>query len=58
MEAECDPITDPEDFKMLDIVKYNKICDMHDHVMAYTTEIKGNNLTEDEIESVLVKNYG
>ncbi|XP_070056160.1 uncharacterized protein [Nicotiana tomentosiformis] len=43
---------------MPDIPKYDGITDPRDHVTAFTTGVKGNDLTKQEIESVLVKKFG
>ncbi|XP_019266631.1 PREDICTED: uncharacterized protein LOC109244057 [Nicotiana attenuata] len=43
---------------MPDIPKYNGITDPDEHVTSYTCAIKGNDLKDDEIESVLLKKFG
>ncbi|XP_075110417.1 uncharacterized protein LOC142181302 [Nicotiana tabacum] len=43
---------------MPDILKYDGTSDPRDHVTAITTSVKGNDLTKQEIESVLVKIFG
>ncbi|XP_059310228.1 uncharacterized protein LOC132061418 [Lycium ferocissimum] len=48
----------PKRFKMPDIQKYNGTTDPHEHVTSYTCAIKGNDMEEDEIESVLLKKFG
>nr|XP_016463135.1 PREDICTED: uncharacterized protein LOC107786200 [Nicotiana tabacum] len=45
-------------FRMPDISKYNRTIDPNEHITAYTCGIKGNDLEDDEIESVLLKNLG
>ncbi|XP_070046187.1 uncharacterized protein [Nicotiana tomentosiformis] len=45
-------------FCMPDIPKYNGITDPNEHVTFYTCAIKGNDLEDDEIESVLLKKLG
>lgn len=52
------PFPIPKKFKMPDIPKYDGTTDPRDHVTAFTTGVKGNNLTKQEIESVLVKKFG
>ncbi|XP_070020016.1 uncharacterized protein [Nicotiana sylvestris] len=43
---------------MPDILKYDGTTDPRDHITAFTIGIKGNDLTKQEIESVLVKIFG
>ncbi|XP_070040173.1 uncharacterized protein [Nicotiana tomentosiformis] len=43
---------------MPEISKYNGKTDPNDHVTSYTCDIKGNDLEDDEIESVLLKMFG
>ncbi|XP_070050953.1 uncharacterized protein [Nicotiana tomentosiformis] len=43
---------------MPEILKYNGTTDPNEHVTSYTCAIKGNNLEDDEIESVLLKKFG
>ncbi|XP_070014074.1 uncharacterized protein [Nicotiana sylvestris] len=43
---------------MSDIPKYNGTTDPNEHITSYTCRIKGNDLEDDEIESVLLKNFG
>lgn len=57
MEAQCRPYTNPEKIQY-DIPKYDSTWDPHDHIMAYTTEIKGNDLIKEENRSVLIKKFG
>ncbi|XP_075089575.1 uncharacterized protein LOC107805464 [Nicotiana tabacum] len=51
------PLLIPKKFKMPDIPKYDGTVDPRDHVTAFTTGVKGNDLTKQEIESVLVKKF-
>lgn len=44
-------------FRMPDLLKYNETSDPNEHITAYTWVIKGNDLKDDEIESVLLKNF-
>ncbi|XP_060182856.1 uncharacterized protein LOC132612783 [Lycium barbarum] len=48
----------PKRFHMPDIPKYNGTTDPNEHVTAYACAIKGNVLTDDERESVLLKKFG
>ncbi|XP_070031795.1 uncharacterized protein [Nicotiana tomentosiformis] len=48
----------PKRFRMPDIPKYNETTDPNEHVTSYTCAIKGNNLEDDEIQSVLLKKFG
>jgi len=43
---------------MPEISKYNETTDPNEHVTSYTCAIKGNDLEDDEIESVLLKKFG
>ncbi|XP_070054981.1 uncharacterized protein [Nicotiana tomentosiformis] len=43
---------------MLEISKYNGTTHPNEHVTSYTSTIKGNDLEDDEIESVLLKTFG
>ncbi|XP_070010518.1 uncharacterized protein [Nicotiana sylvestris] len=52
------PLPIPKKFKMPDISKYDGTTDPRDHVTTFTTGVKGNDLTKQEIESVLVKKFG
>ncbi|XP_070011352.1 uncharacterized protein [Nicotiana sylvestris] len=48
----------PKKFYMPEIPKYNGMTDPNEHVTSYTCAIKGNDLEDDEIESVLLKKFG
>ncbi|XP_070014015.1 uncharacterized protein [Nicotiana sylvestris] len=48
----------PKNFCMPDIPKYNGTTDPNEHITSYTCTIKGNDLEDDEIESVLLKKFG
>ncbi|XP_070020974.1 uncharacterized protein [Nicotiana sylvestris] len=48
----------PKKFRMPDISKYNGITEPNEHITSYTCGIKGNDLNDDEIESVLLKKFG
>nr|XP_009761108.1 PREDICTED: uncharacterized protein LOC104213323 [Nicotiana sylvestris] len=48
----------PKKFSMPDIPKYNGMSDPNEHIISYTCRIKGNDLTDDEIEPVLLKTFG
>ncbi|XP_060216577.1 uncharacterized protein LOC132644048 [Lycium barbarum] len=52
------PMKIPRRFRMPDISKYNGTTDPNEHVTAYTCAIKGNDLADDERESVLLKKFG
>ncbi|XP_070021996.1 uncharacterized protein [Nicotiana sylvestris] len=52
------PLPIPKMFKISDIPKYDGTTDPRDHVTTFTTGVKGNDLTKQEIESVLVKKFG
>ncbi|XP_070002695.1 uncharacterized protein [Nicotiana sylvestris] len=43
---------------MPDVTKYNSTRINNEHITAYTCAIKGNDLKDDEIESVLLKKFG
>ncbi|XP_070017461.1 uncharacterized protein [Nicotiana sylvestris] len=43
---------------MPEIPKYNGTTDPNEHVTSYTCTIKGNDLEDDDIESVLLKKFG
>lgn len=45
----------PKRFKMLDIPEYDGTSDLQEHITTYTIVVKGNNLAQHEIESVLLK---
>lgn len=57
MKVERGPLPIPKKFKM-HIPKYDGTTDPLDHVTAFTTGVKGNDLTKQEFESVLVKTFG
>ncbi|XP_070034677.1 uncharacterized protein [Nicotiana tomentosiformis] len=48
----------PKIFCMLEIPKYNKTTDPNEQITTYTCAIKGNDLEDNEIESVLLKKFG
>ncbi|XP_059290558.1 uncharacterized protein LOC132044087 [Lycium ferocissimum] len=48
----------PKRFKMPDIPKYDGTTDPQEHITAYTCAIAGNDLEDDEIESVSLKKFG
>nr|XP_016484187.1 PREDICTED: uncharacterized protein LOC107804770 [Nicotiana tabacum] len=48
----------PKKFRMPDVPKYNGTPDPNEHITAYTCAVKGNDLKDDEIESVLLKKFG
>nr|XP_009800539.1 PREDICTED: uncharacterized protein LOC104246427 [Nicotiana sylvestris] len=52
------PMPIPKKFRMPDVPKYNGTTDPNEHIISYTCGIKGNNLNDDEIESVLLKKFG
>ncbi|XP_059284792.1 uncharacterized protein LOC132038085 [Lycium ferocissimum] len=52
------PMKIPKRFRMPDIPKYSGTTDPNEHVTAYTCAIKGNDLADDERESVLLKKFG
>ncbi|XP_060202897.1 uncharacterized protein LOC132631328 [Lycium barbarum] len=52
------PMKMPKRFRMPDIPKYNGTTDSNEHMTAYTCTIKGNDLADDERESVLLKKFG
>ncbi|XP_060210452.1 uncharacterized protein LOC132637373 [Lycium barbarum] len=52
------PMKIPKRYRMPDIPKYNGTTDLNEHVTAYTCAIKGNDLADDERESVLLKKFG
>ncbi|XP_070035214.1 uncharacterized protein [Nicotiana tomentosiformis] len=45
-------------FRMPEIPKYNGTTDPNEHVISYTCAIKGNDLEDDDLESVLLKKFG
>ncbi|XP_070039084.1 uncharacterized protein [Nicotiana tomentosiformis] len=48
----------PKKFRMPEIPKYNGTTDSNEHVTSYTCALKGNDLEDNEIESVLLKKFG
>lgn len=48
----------PKRFKMSDIPKYDRNSNPSEHITTYTTAVKGNDLVQHEIESVLLKMFG
>ncbi|XP_070029202.1 uncharacterized protein [Nicotiana sylvestris] len=48
----------PKKFGMPNIPKYNGATNPNEHITSYTYGIKGNDLNNDEIESVLLKKFG
>lgn len=42
---------------MPDLPKYNGTSDLNEYITAYTCAVKGNDLKDDDIESVLLKNF-
>ncbi|XP_070057151.1 uncharacterized protein [Nicotiana tomentosiformis] len=48
----------PKRFKMTDIPKYDGTSDPQEHITTYTTTVKGNDLAQHEIESILLKKFG
>lgn len=52
------PKSIPKKFCMPDIPKYNGTTNPNEHVTSYTCAIKGNNLVDNEIESILLKKFG
>ncbi|XP_070001875.1 uncharacterized protein [Nicotiana sylvestris] len=48
----------PKKFCMPDIPMYNRTSDPNEHITSYTCGIKGNDLNDDEIESVLLNFFG
>ncbi|XP_070020274.1 uncharacterized protein LOC142180892 [Nicotiana tabacum] len=47
----------PKKFRTPEIPKYNGTTDPNEHVTSYTCTIKGNDLEDNEIESVLLKKF-
>nr|XP_009770530.1 PREDICTED: uncharacterized protein LOC104221218 [Nicotiana sylvestris] len=45
-------------FKIPDIPKYDGTSDPREHITTYTTTVKGNDLAQHEIKSVLLKKFG
>lgn len=52
------PLLIPKKFKMPDIPKYDGTSDPRDHMIAFITGVERNDLTKQEIESVLIKKLG
>ncbi|XP_070030004.1 uncharacterized protein [Nicotiana sylvestris] len=52
------PKSIPKMFRTPEIPKYNGTTDPNEHVTSYTYAIKGNDLEDNEIESVLLKKFG
>ncbi|MCD7467855.1 hypothetical protein HAX54_005504, partial [Datura stramonium] len=52
------PIPVPKKLKMSNLSKYNRTSNPYYHITTYTTRIKGNDLSESEMEFVLVKKFG
>ncbi|XP_060202765.1 uncharacterized protein LOC132631184 [Lycium barbarum] len=52
------PMKIPKRFRMPDILKYSRTTEPNEHVTAYTCSIKGNDLADDERESMLLKKVG
>nr|XP_016472505.1 PREDICTED: uncharacterized protein LOC107794523 [Nicotiana tabacum] len=48
----------PKKFRMPDIPKYNRTTDPNEYITSYTCGIKGNDLNDDETESVLLRRFG
>ncbi|XP_070043127.1 uncharacterized protein [Nicotiana tomentosiformis] len=48
----------PKKICMPEISKYNRTTNTNEHVTSYTYAIKGNDLEDDEIESVLLNKFG
>lgn len=42
---------------MLDIPRYNGRTDPHEHILAFTTTFKENDLTKDKVESAMVNKF-
>ncbi|XP_070019942.1 uncharacterized protein [Nicotiana sylvestris] len=54
-EAAPKPI--PKNFRMPELPKYNGTSDPNEHITVYTFAVKGNDIKDDEIESVLLKKF-
>ncbi|XP_070005099.1 uncharacterized protein [Nicotiana sylvestris] len=52
------PMPIPKKFRMPYIPKYNGTTDPNEKITSYTCGIKGNDLNDDKIESVLLKRFG
>ncbi|XP_070013894.1 uncharacterized protein [Nicotiana sylvestris] len=52
------PMPIPKKFRMPDIPKYNGTTDPNEHITSYNCGIKGNYLNDNDIESVLLKQFG
>ncbi|XP_070002984.1 uncharacterized protein [Nicotiana sylvestris] len=55
---EAAPKPFPKKFRMPELPKYNGTSDPNKHVTAYTCTVKGNDIKNDEIESILLKKFG
>ncbi|MCD9639228.1 hypothetical protein HAX54_023610 [Datura stramonium] len=48
----------PKRFRMSDILKYDEIPNLIDHILVFTSTVKGDNLIKDKIKFILVKKFG
>ncbi|XP_070029027.1 uncharacterized protein [Nicotiana sylvestris] len=48
----------PKKFRMPELPKYNGTSDPNEHITTYACAVKGNDIKDDEIESVLLKKFG